>query len=452
MTASAKAADVYAARRNRVLDAVPDATLCVVPSGRIMPRNGDADFPFRQDSTFHFLTGFNEPDALLLLWRGAEGERKATLFVQPKDPEKEVWTGRRLGPEDAVDVLGMDEGFDNTEIAEKLQECMDPARHVAYELGRHAETDAMVIGAARRHWTRPRLSSRGPDHWMDLARVVSELRLVKDDHDIALLRRSAGAAVEGHLLGMRTVRPGQLESQLQGAIEYGFAAHGGQGTAYNSIVASGDNATILHYDANNGVLRDGDLVLIDAGCEIECMASDITRTYPINGRFTAPQADLYDLVLAAQAAAFEKVHPGSNQEEVHTAAYTVLAQGMIDLGFFKDEGIDEILSEELYKRWYMHRTGHWLGLDVHDIGRYHAGENPRPFEPGMVCTVEPGLYVSADDETAPEAFRGIGIRIEDDVLTTADGHENLTAGCPKARNEIEALMREGSPLEPPILG
>jgi Xaa-Pro aminopeptidase len=301
----------------------------------------------------------------------------------------------------------------------------------------------------------PRRHFSGPNTWLDLSATLTELRLLKDSADVTLIRRSVAAAGKGHILGMRAVRPGMREYQLQGVIEFGFRVNGGIGSAYNSIVAGGDNANILHYDTNRDVLKDGDLVLVDAGCEIDCMASDITRTFPVNGTFSPAQAELYDLVLASQLAALEVAKPGGNTEAVHERAVEVLAQGMHDLGIF-EESVDTILGEELYRKYYMHRTGHWLGLDVHDVGRYYDGgaskeRCSRPFEPGMVFTVEPGLYVAEDATDAPERFRGIGIRIEDDILITDSGHENLSVDCPKTRTEIEAVARDRFDFHFPVV-
>jgi len=411
-------------------------------------RNSDVHHPFRQDSNFQYLTGFPEPNATLFLTKNG-AERNSWMVVQARNEEQEIWTGRRAGPEGAVRTYGMDRGFTVEELDMVIGQLIPDAKHVIYELGRDQDLDRQLIGAGRRHWTQPRRHKKGPDSWLDLSAFLSDLRLLKDDADQELLRRAAKAAVEGHNMGMTSVTPGMYEFQLQGVIEFGFKAHGCMGLAYNSIVAGGDNATILHYDTNQEVLKDGDLVLIDAGCEIGCMASDITRTYPINGKFNRFQAELYDLVLDAQEQALGLVTIGASLDALHKRVVEVLSQGMKDIGFFS-ESVEEIIEQGLYKRYYMHRTSHWLGLDVHDVGRYSQGAEPRAFEPGMAFTVEPGIYVSANDTSVPEGYRGIGIRIEDDILVTASGMENLTSDCPKTRDDIENLMKEGG-LQLPTL-
>ncbi|MBR58987.1 MAG: Xaa-Pro aminopeptidase [Myxococcales bacterium] len=439
---------VYAERRKKLLNMLPDRTLAVIPGGRIADRNSDVTYPFRQDSNFQYLTGFPEPDAILLLVK-TDDEVLSILGVQPRNPEQEVWTGRRAGPEGAVADYGMDHAVEIDSWTEALTKYLTNVDHIAYELGRNTSMDETLIGVIRRHWTRPRLHRSGPDVWLDLASFLSELRLFKDEKDHMLLRSAADAAVKGHVLGMQSVKPGLYEYQLQGAIEFGFRSHGGAGNAYNSIVAGGANATVLHYDTNREKLCSGDLVLVDAGCEVECMASDITRTYPIHGKFSGPQRDLYNLVLEAQQEALDLVKPGATLELLHSRVIEVLSQGLLDLGFFEST-LQDVIHGGDFRRYYMHRTSHWLGLDVHDVGSYAVGPDPRPFEPDMVFTVEPGLYVAENDEHAPEAFRGIGIRIEDDILVTADGHENLTSSCPKTCEDIEATMQEAG-LEMPVL-
>ena len=439
---------VFAERRGKLLEALPDNTVAIVPGARLSTRNSDVTHPFRQDSTFQFFTGFNEPDSILVMTRNGTAQ-ESILFVQPKNELAEIWTGRRAGPEGAVSTHGMDRGENNDDFEAVLGELFLKAEHIAYELGCDTEYDAQIIKLARKHWVAPRRVRSGPDMWVDLASFVSEMRLKKDEADVASLKASTRAAVEGHKLGMTTVRPGLHEYQLQAAIEFGFRAHGGKGNAYNAIVAGGDNANILHYDTNDEVLQNGDLVLVDAGCEIGCMASDITRTYPVNGRFTEPQAEIYDLVLKSQIEAIEMVKPGANIEAIHKRVIEVLSQGLIDLGFF-DGSVEEVIEKGEFKKFFMHGTSHWLGLDVHDVGRYGLLNDPRPLEPGMVFTIEPGLYVANNNMDAPERYRGIGVRIEDDILVTEESYLNLTEDCPKTREDIENLMAE-SGLEMPTL-
>jgi len=439
---------VFSERRQKLLDSLPENTVAIVPGARLSSRNSDVTHPFRQDSTFQYFTGFNEPDSVLVMTRH-EASQESILFVQPRDETAEIWTGRRAGPDGAVDVFGMDRGENSEKLEEVLGEIFLKSKHIAFELGCDPEYDKQIVSLARKHWIAPRRVRSGPDTWIDLASYVSEMRLKKDAADVDALKASTGAAVEGHKLGMCTARPGLHEYQLQAAIEFGFRAHGGKGNAYNSIVAGGDNANILHYDTNDEVLQSGDLVQVDAGCEIGCMASDITRTYPVNGRFSEEQGEIYDLVLKSQVEAIEMIKPGANIDALHTRVIEVLSQGLIDLGFFEGS-VEQVIESGDFKKFFMHGTSHWLGLDVHDVGRYGQVNDPRPLEPGMVFTVEPGLYIANNNADAPERYRGIGVRIEDDILVTEDGYLNLTAGCPKTREAIESLMAERG-LEMPSL-
>jgi Xaa-Pro aminopeptidase len=439
---------VFTDRRNKLLDSLPEDTIAIIPGAGLLGRNSDVTHPFRQDSTFQYFTDFNEPEAVLVL-RKIGKSQESILFVQPKDELAEIWNGRRAGPEGVVRDFGVERGENIDQFEKVLTELFLDAKHIAYELGVKPDYDAKIITIARKHWKAPRRVRTGPDLWLDLAAFVVDMRMIKDSADLEILKSSTNAASEGHKIGMRSVQAGLLEYQLQAAIEFGFRAHGGKGNAYNSIVAGGDNANILHYDVNSDVLNDGDLVLVDAGCEIGCMASDVTRTYPVSGRFTEAQADIYDLVLKSQVAAIEMVKPGANIDELHKKVIEVLSQGLIDLGFF-DKSLEDVIKSGDFQKFFMHGTSHWLGLDVHDVGRYGTKAEPLPLGPGMVFTIEPGLYIGKNNEDAPAKYRGIGIRIEDDILVTEDGWLNLTEGCPKTREDIEAVMSEPG-LEMPKL-
>ena len=414
-------------------------SVAIIPAAREVTRSHDTEYRFRQDSDFYYLTGFREPDALAVVAPGRE--KPFTLFVRPRDREKEVWNGRRAGVEGAKGRFGADEAFPVEEFDAKLTELLDGARNLYYRLGNgHAELDQTLI----RHLSRMRMMGRKgvkpPQTIIDPGTLIHEMRLIKSGDEIELMRRSADIAAEAHREAMRTARPGMKEYELDALIEYVFRRRGSAAPAYNSIVGSGANATILHYVDNDAELKDGDLLLIDAGAEYEGFASDITRTFPVNGRFSAAQREVYQLVLDCQEECVRMVRPGVTLEEMHQRSVEILTEGMVGLGLLKGE-VPKLIEEEEYKKFYMHRLGHYLGMDVHDAGAYHVDGQPRPVEPGMVMTVEPGLYIAEDAENIPDQYRGIGVRIEDDVLVTAEGFEVLTDKAPKQIEEIEALMK-----------
>lgn len=434
---------VHQARRGRFLEEL-GAAAAVVPAAALTTHHADCEWPFRQDSDFFYLTGFDEPDAVaLLLPHRPEGER-FVLFVQPKDPAAEVWTGFRWGTEGAVDHFGADLAHPLDQLAEKLPQYLAGAEAIAFRVGRYPAVEPLVLSAWGRQldtWSRTGSAALG---LVAPTPILHRLRLRKDAHELDRLREACRISAEAHELARGMTHPGMNESEVQAAIEAHFRANGARGPAYGSIVAGGDNACVLHYTANTAPLHDGDLLLIDAGCSVsDYYNGDITRTFPINGRFSAEQRELYSLVLAAQEAAVAQVAPGGTAEQVHNTALRVLVEGLLDLGLLVGEP-DSVIEQGDYRHLYMHRTGHWLGLDVHDVGAYRLGERPMTLESGMVLTVEPGLYISdrlAVPEGQPEIderWKGIGIRIEDDVAVIADGHEVLTAAALKS---VEAMER-----------
>ena len=423
------------ARRARVLDAMGEGVM-LLPAATEQLRSGDTHFPFRQDSDFGYVTGFPEPDAVAVLVAGAE--KPYTLFVRQRDPEQAVWVGPRAGVEGAIEDYEADVAHPLDVLEKELPAVLGKATQVFLPLGRE---DALT----RRLWTlvrwahaqRPRTGS-GPSVLRDSGDILHELRLTKEPAEIARLRETIAIAAEAHREAMRIVRPGMHEYEIEAMIDGIFRRRGATGPAYPSIVASGANATILHYTANDRPVAPDELLLIDAGSERAGYCADVTRTFPTGRRYSPPQRDLYDAVLASQLAAIAAARPGATLEAIHATAVRVLAEALISLELLGGS-VDEAVEKETYKRFYMHRTSHWLGRDVHDVGQYRIGDTPRALEPGMVFTVEPGLYVPVDADDVPAPFRGIGIRIEDDVLVTASGVEVLSAAVPKQVEEIETL-------------
>ncbi|TFH87830.1 Xaa-Pro aminopeptidase [Billgrantia azerbaijanica] len=426
----------YRARRAALMAALPADSAVLLPSAALVTRSRDSEFPFRQSSDFHYLTGFPEPDALLLLLPGrAEGE--SVLFCQDRNPARETWTGIRLGAEGAVREHGLDQAFENAEREARLDELLD-GRSILYLPLDDGDALALAQAVRDRLASRARRGARPPHGFADLAPHLHEQRLIKSEAELALLRHAGAVSARAHRRAMRVARPGLAEYHLQAELEHEFRWQGGSGPAYASIVGGGANACVLHYVENSAPLRDGELVLIDAGAEFDLYAGDITRTFPVSGRFGEAQRALYEVVLAAQERAVAAVEPGATLAAIHDGVVRDLTAGLIRLGLLEGE-LAARLDDESVKRFYPHSTSHWLGLDVHDVGAYRRDGESRPLAPGMVLTVEPGLYVPADDDIPPP-FRGIGIRIEDDVAVTAEGHEVLTADVPKRVAEIEALM------------
>jgi Xaa-Pro aminopeptidase len=413
-------------------------SVAILPAAREVTRSNDSEYRFRQDSDFYYVTGFGEPDAIAVV--APSKEEQFTLFVRPRDPEKEVWTGRRAGVEGAKESFGANAAFPVEEFQAKLAEMLDGARNLYYRLGGgNPDLDQQLIRQIAHMRVMGRRGVRPPQAIVDPGAILNEMRLFKSEEEIALMQRSADIASEAHREAMRSARPGMKEYEIEALIEYVFRKNGASAPAYNSIVGGGANATILHYINNDSELRDGELLLIDAGAEYEGFASDITRAFPISGRFTDAQRDIYQLVLDCQERCIEMVAPGVTLEAMHQRSVEILTEGMVRLGLLQGDA-EKLIEEEGYKKFYMHRLGHYLGMDVHDVGVYMADGQPRPVEAGIVMTVEPGLYIAEDAEGIPDKYRGIGVRIEDDVLVTEDGYRVLTDKAPKQIEEIEALM------------
>lgn len=430
--------DQFVARRKALMSNMPADSIAIIPSAQMKQRNNDVEYPFRQDSSFYYLTGFNEPDAMLLLIPGrASGE--TVLFCRERDKLMEIWNGYRSGPDGAVNDFAFDEAHAIGEIDDVLPALLNGMSRIYYSIGQDEELDQQI-----RHWLnlirgKVRQGAVAPTELVMLDHLLNEMRLIKGTEEQDLMRRAGEISAQGHVKAMELCKPGLMEYQLEAEILHHFAMQGARQPAYSTIVGGGSNACILHYIENDQPLADGDLVLIDAGCELEHYAGDITRTFPVNGQFSEPQAALYSLVLKAQKACIDLAKPGVLWDAVHDCSVEVLTKGLIELGLLK-ESLEEAIAAGSYRDFYMHRIGHWLGMDVHDVGDYKVENQWRPLEPGMVMTIEPGLYVAADNMDVDPCWRGIGIRIEDDILITESGCEVLTAAVPKEIDEIEALM------------
>lgn len=429
-------------RRTALLSRMHDAGggVAVIPTAPEVVRNRDTHFPYRADSYFHYLSGFPEPEAVLVLV--ADATPRSILFCREKDVEKEIWDGFRHGPEGAKDIFGVDAAFPVKEFDTKLAELLADQPALWYSLGHDAGWDTRIVTALNAVRAQTRAGRRAPAVIHDVRAALDAMRLVKDGHELSLMREAARIAGAAHRRAMCFTKPGLHEYQVEAEFLHEFRRQGSQAPSYPPIVAGGANACVLHYVANDRVLKDGDLLLIDAGCEVAGYASDITRTFPVNGKFSGPQADIYDLVLDAQTAAIAATRPGARFVDPHDAAVRVLAQGLIDMKLLEGS-LDGVIEAGAYKRFYMHRTGHWLGLDVHDAGEYRHGggdDGWQVLQPGMTLTVEPGCYIRPAEDIR-EVFWNIGVRIEDDALVTADGCDILTADTPKKIADIEALMR-----------
>lgn len=426
-------------RRDRLAKSNPSAAF-LFASNREFVRNPDVEYPFRQESNFQYLCGFPEPDSFLVLTPGgkAGSSYRSVLFVRRRDPEKEIWEGERYGVEGTLQVFGVDETYPIEELDRKLPELLQGAERVFYRLGMDDRMDRRVLAALEAFRRSQGRSGKSLAPVADPNELVGEMRLFKSADEIELLRKACHISAEAHRTAMQEVRPGMNEYEVEALVDYVFRRRGCQRVGYGSIIAAGRNATCLHYRANNDVLRDGDLLLIDAGGEFDHYTSDITRTFPIGKAFSKPQATLYDLVLQSQLEVLKLAKPGTPYTAMHQRACEVLVEGMLSLGLLKGKA-EELIRTGAFKRFYPHGTGHYLGMDVHDVGLYQLNGEPRRLEPGMVFTVEPGFYVQPGDQEAPAEYRNIGIRIEDNILITANGYENLTAGVPKSRSEIEAL-------------
>lgn len=427
-------------RRKELMRIMGEGGVAILPSAQLQTRNRDAEFPFRQDSDFQYLTGFPEADAVAVIQPGRE-HGEYILFSQEREPTLELWTGRRAGQEGACKEYDADDAYPIDDLDEILPGLLENCERVYYTLGCSAEFDQKLIEWVAQLRSKARSGVSAPLEIVALDHVLHDMRLFKSKAEIKLMRKAAKISCDAHKRAMRYCKPKLMEYQLEAEILHEFMHNGARAPAYTSIVGGGENACVLHYIENNDALKDGDLVLIDAGAEYECYAADITRTFPVNGKYSDAQKALYNVVLDAQLAAIEQVQPGNHWNDPHTAAVRVLTQGLLDLGLLSGE-LEQNIEEETYKRFFMHRTGHWLGMDVHDVGDYKVDEQWRVLEPGMVLTVEPGLYIPSNSKGVAKRWWGIGIRIEDDVLVTKDGHDVLTDGVPKSVDEIEALMAE----------
>ena len=429
----------YAKRRLQLMRMAGEGSVIIVCAAPARFRNSDVHYPYRQNSDFLYLTGFRESDAILVMTPD-EGEGNCVLFCRERDPEREMWDGRMAGLGGAVKDFGMDQAFAYEEIGKRLPVMLQNRERIYYDLGRSPQFDQRLIGWLNEFRGRPRKNFHAPEEIHALDHMLHDLRLYKTREELAVMRKSADVAVEAHQRAMRACRPGMNEADIHAELLHTFTRHHCE-PSYSPIVAGGANACVLHYIANRDTLNDGDLLLIDSGAEYDGYASDVTRTFPVNGKFSSEQRDLYEVVLAAQLAAIDKARPGAAWQEVHDEAVRVATQGMIDLGILK-LSLDEEIEQEGYKHFYVHNTGHWLGLDVHDVGEYLIDGHSRELEPGMVMTVEPGIYIPPNDTSVRKCFRGIGIRIEDDVAITKGDPQVLTGGLAKTVKGVEALMAE----------
>ena len=427
----------YARRRRQLMRMAGEDAILVLPAAPVRVRSHDTHYPYRQDSDFWYLCGFPEPDAVLVLVPGRK-HGEALLFCRERDPEREAWDGPRFGQDGAVESFGMDDAYPIEDLDEILPGLLEGRSRVYYHFGRDAEFDLKLIGWVNRVRAQVRHGAQPPHEFLELGHLLHEQRLFKSRDEIRLMEKAAQISVRAHQAAMRAARPGIHEYELQAELERVFRAADAC-PAYASIVGAGGNGCVLHYVANTGKARDGDLVLIDAGAEYRNYAADITRTFPVNGRYTREQRALHDLVGAAQAAALACARPGVAFAALHETVVEVLGEGLLRLGLLKGS-LEKCIAGEHYRQFYRHKSGHWLGLDVHDVGDYRIDGQSRLLEPGMVLTIEPGLYVGADDTSVAAKWRGIGIRTEDDVLITADGHRVLTEGLARSADEIEAFM------------
>lgn len=433
-------AQEFTRRRRDLMATMSKNSIAILTAAPAQVRSRDTYFPYRQDSNFFYLTGFPEPEAVLVLIpKRPQGQ--FVLFCRERDRSREIWDGRRAGPEGARELYGADDAFPIDDIDEILPGLLEGRDRVYYALGRNRTFDTRLLDWIDGIRARARSGAVPPDEFVDLDHLVHEARLFKTATELKVMRKAGAISARAHCRAMRAARPDLYEYQLQAEIEHTFASEGARHPAYGSIVGGGANACVLHYVENSAPLQDGDLVLIDAGCELEHYAADITRTFPVSGKFSAPQQALYEVVLAAQLAAIDVARAGNHWDEPHRVTVKIITQGLVDLGLLRGD-VDDLIARNAYTDFYMHRAGHWLGMDVHDVGDYKVDNEWRLLEPGMVMTVEPGIYVAPDNRKVAKKWRGIGIRIEDDVVITRKGPEILTAGVPKTVADIERLMAD----------
>jgi Xaa-Pro aminopeptidase len=429
--------ELYGKRRKAFLDAiakVDEDSVAVFASAPVFTRNNDVEHEYRQDSDLFYLTGFAEPGVVMVL---DAKSKKTIMFVRPRDPERETWDGPRAGVDGVKEHFGADEAFTIDKVAEELPKLFQNKKRLYYRLGFNRSFDDKVLEGVDRARMRGKLGYTWPVEIVDPGTILHEMRLFKSASDVALMRRAADITAEAHLLAMKATKPGMHEFEVEALLLETFRKHGSERPAYGSIVGSGNNATILHYRLNNRKMEDGELLLIDAGCEYDYYASDVTRTFPVGGTFTKEQQAIYELVLDAQEAGIDKTRKGSSLERIHASCVDVITRGLVKLGILSGDP-EQLIKDEAYKPFFMHKTSHWLGMDVHDVGNYFLGGKSRPLEPGMVLTVEPGIYISKDNTKVAPEWRGIGVRIEDDILVTDDAPDNLTKSIPKTVAELRA--------------
>ncbi|WP_273909858.1 Xaa-Pro aminopeptidase [Pseudomonas fontis] len=428
----------YARRRKALMAQMEPNSIAILPAAAVAIRNRDVEHVYRQDSDFQYLSGFPEPEAVIALIPGRE-HGEYVLFCRERNPERELWDGLRAGQEGAIRDFGADDAFPITDIDDILPGLIEGRDRVYSAMGSNAEFDRHLMEWINLIRSKAGMGSQPPNEFVALDHLLHDLRLYKSAAEVKVMREAAAISARAHVRAMQACRAGLHEYSLEAELDYEFRKGGARMPAYGSIVAAGRNSCILHYQENNAPLKDGDLVLIDAGCEIDCYASDITRTFPVSGRFSPEQKAIYELVLKAQEAAFAVIAPGKHWNHAHEATVQVITQGLVELGLLKGK-LEELIESEAYRAFYMHRAGHWLGLDVHDVGEYKVGGQWRVLEAGMALTVEPGIYIAPDNQNVAKKWRGIGVRIEDDVVVTKQGCEILTSGVPKTVAEIEALM------------
>ena len=428
----------YVRRRKALMAEMEPNSIAILPAAPMYIRNRDVEHIYRQDSDFQYLSGFPEPEAVIALIPGRE-HGEYVLFCRERDPARELWDGLRAGQDGAISEYGADDAFPIGDIDDILPGLIEGRSRVYYAIGSNQEFDHRLMEWINTIRSKARQGAQPPNEFVALDHLLHDLRLYKSANEVKVMKQAAEISARAHIRAMQASRAGLYEYHLEAELDYEFRKGGAKMPAYGSIVAAGKNACILHYRENDAVLKDGDLVLIDAGCEIDCYASDITRTFPVSGRFSTEQKAIYELVLAANEEAFKHIAPGKHWNEAHEATVRVITAGLVELGLLNGD-VDELIAAEAYKPFYMHRAGHWLGMDVHDVGDYKVGGEWRVLEPGMAMTVEPGIYIAADNQNVAKKWRGIGVRIEDDVVVTRHGCEILTNGVPKSVAEIEALM------------
>ncbi|MEQ6329744.1 Xaa-Pro aminopeptidase [Pseudomonas chengduensis] len=428
----------YARRRKALMAQMEPNSIAILPAAPVYIRNRDVEHVYRQDSDFQYLTGFPEPEAVMALIPGRE-HGEYVLFCRERDPERELWDGLRAGQDGAISQFGADDAFPIGDIDDILPGLIEGRERVYYAIGSNQEFDHRLMEWVNHIRAKARQGAMPPNEFVALNHLLHDMRLYKSAAEVKVMKEAAEISARAHIRAMQASRAGLFEYHLEAELDYEFRKGGAKMPAYGSIVAAGRNACILHYRENDAALKDGDLVLIDAGCEIDCYASDITRTFPVSGKFSPEQKAIYELVLKANEEAFKFIAPGRHWNEAHEATVRVITVGLVDLGLLEGD-VDELIASEAYKPFYMHRAGHWLGMDVHDVGDYKVGGQWRVLEVGMAMTVEPGIYIAPDNDKVAKKWRGIGVRIEDDVVVTKKGCETLTNGVPKTVAEIEALM------------